>query len=940
MKQVPKLILLVLFLLATNSFFAQHKIDIDAVVNTANQTMHMEQKVVYKNNSDQKLFQLYFHDWNNSYKSTVSPLGKRFSEDFIRRFHFAKEEDRGATVINSVKNIDGQSLTYSRPVDAPDILIVELNKALEPGEEVELSFSYDLILPSDKFTGHGYDKKGNFLLQYWFLTPAVYEKEWKAYSNKNLDDLYAPKMDLDIELAMPLGYHVVSPLEMVEEKQLEQQQIVKLEGNNVLTPEVHLLQEVDHFERIVTDDLSLITNLESPGLNMTMKHAAISRIFKFLKNKLGAYPHESLMVTQEDYKSNPVYGLNQLPEFIRPFSDGFQYDIKQLKVITDNYLENTLLINPRKDQWIHDAIQIKLMMEYVDTYYPDIHILGNFSDFYLVEWTHASDLKFNDQYPLLYLHMARENLDQALTTPLDSLLKFNKNIANPYKAGVGLSYLEDFTSEYAVSQAIKELYQEYLLKPVRPEDFERVLKKNTEKDIDWFFKDYVASGSKIDFVIEKVVETEDSLIVSIKNKRKNYMPVSLYGIKDEKIVFKKWIENVNPIRTVVIPKMDIDRLALNYELIIPEINARNNFEAINSVFDRPLQFRLFKDVEDSRFSQVFFMPEIDYNLYDGAVVGASIYNQTFLERNFNYSLSPKWAFNSNTIVGSASFYNTFHFDNQSLASISLGAGGSRYSYGYGLFYHAFSPFLRFNFRNNNLRDNERQSLSISSVNIYRDVDVESTIEEPNYNVLSVEYNYSNPNLVNYLKTNTDFQLAKSFSKVSFSVDYRKLFPSNRQINLRFFAGAFIFNDKTDSDFFSFALDRPTDYLFEYNYYGRSESSGLFSQQIIMAEGGFKSQLQPEYANQWITTVNASTNIWKWIYAYGDVGLVKNKDIDAKFLYDSGIRVSLIADYFEVFFPVYSSLGWEIDAENYDQRIRFIVTLSLSTVTRLFSRRWY
>lgn len=43
-------------------------------------------------------------------------------------------------------------------------------------------------------------------------------------------------------------------------------------------------------------------------------------------------------------------------------------------------------------------------------------------------------------------------------------------------------------------------------------------------------------------------------------------------------------------------------------------------------------------------------------------------------------------------------------------------------------------------------------------------------------------------------------------------------------------------------FFSFALDRPTDYLFDFNYLGRSEDTGLVSQQIIIAEGGFKSQL--------------------------------------------------------------------------------------------------
>ena len=165
--------------------------------------------------------------------------------------------------------------------------------------------------------------------------------------------------------------------------------------------------------------------------------------------------------------------------------------------------------------------------------------------------------------------------------------------------------------------------------------------------------------------------------------------------------------------------------------------------------------------------------------------------------------------------------------------------------------------------------------------------------------------------------------------------------NNRQLNLRFYTGAFLRNRTRDSgDFFSFALDRPTDYLFDFNYYGRSEDSGIFSQQFIFAEGGFKSRLQPAFANEWITTINASTTLWKYIYAYGDVGLVKNRAQTLEPVYDSGIQVSLLDDYFEIFLPVYSNLGWEIAQPNYDQKIRFIVSLDIDTLIRLFQRRWY
>ncbi len=150
---------------------------------------------------------------------------------------------------------------------------------------------------------------------------------------------------------------------------------------------------------------------------------------------------------------------------------------------------------------------------------------------------------------------------------------------------------------------------------------------------------------------------------------------------------------------------------------------------------------------------------------------------------------------------------------------------------------------------------------------------------------------------------------------------------------------FMYRD-TRSEFFSFGLDRPTDYMFDYNFYGRSETTGIYSQQFIMAEGGFKSKLDTRYANQWMATVNASANIWNWIEVYGDAGFLKNQYDNAEFVYDSGIRLNLLTDYFELYFPVYSSNGFELNDSNYSQKIRFVVTLSPGTLIRLFTRKWF
>jgi hypothetical protein len=129
-------------------------------------------------------------------------------------------------------------------------------------------------------------------------------------------------------------------------------------------------------------------------------------------------------------------------------------------------------------------------------------------------------------------------------------------------------------------------------------------------------------------------------------------------------------------------------------------------------------------------------------------------------------------------------------------------------------------------------------------------------------------------------------------------------------------------------------------LFESEYIGRSEKKGIFSQQSIISDGFFKSKLATRSANQWMATGNISYTLWNWIDAYGDVGMLKNKNQSAQFVYDNGIRLNLVTDYFEVFLPVYSNNGWEVGDQKYGEKIRFIITFHTETLINLFTRKWF
>jgi len=936
---IQKKIAFLLFFMLGISAIAQHKISIDASLLPQEKSIAITQDIVYMNTSDQSLQEIYLNDWANSFSTKTSPLAKRFAEDYKSSFHFEKEEDRGRTTIYTITDASGNSFEWDRPENV-DVIRLKLNNILLPGKSITIKTSYKVKLPDDKFTRYGVNKNGDYRLKYWFLSPAVFNGSWQNYSNKNTDDLFLTPSDFDVTFNLPKDYTLTSDFDLVSEKISEANKTVILYGEKRMQAILYL-EKKPNYETIVTDRFEVVTNLEDKKVTPPIKALLIDRIAHYLNENVGEYPFKKMVVSETDYKMSPVYGLNQLPNFISPFPDGFEYDMEQLKTMTHNFLENTLSLDPRTDYWLYGALQINLMMDYVDTYYPKMKIIGNLSNFWIIRWAHVADLEFNDQYPLLYLNMARNNLHQPLSTSKDSLVKFNKNIANDYYGGNGLQYLSDYLGNGTLKKSVKQFYSEKKLKPTSSAEFQQTLSEITDLPVNWFFDNYVDSRNTIDFKIKKVKRKGDSLIVTIQNKKSEAMPVSLYGIDKDSVIVKKWLLPIDSVATTTIPSKGVRKLVLNYESLIPEYNRRNNYKSVRGILNRPLQFRLFQDVEDPDYNQLFVIPIFEYNLYDGISVGAKLYNKTVLPKSVYYKLEPQYGFTSKTLIGSASISLTQNYDTKSLYAMRYGISGNYYSYDQDLFYKRFSEYITFAFRNPDLRDNEKQYINLRNITVSRDENPNDPDQEPNYNVFNFQYVYSNPNLINYYRGSLDYELSQKFSKITAEFEYRKLFLNNRQLDIRAFAGVFVFNDtREDEDFFSFALDRPTDYLFNYNYYGRSEDTGLFSQQLIVAEGGFKSQLEPAFANSWITTVNASTSIWKWIYAYADAGLVHNSHTGTNAVYDTGIRLNLVADYFELYFPMYSSNGFEPGQENYDQKIRFIVTLSPKTLLSLFTRRWY
>jgi len=954
--------LLFLFFIS-NVLSQENEYFIDAKFNADNRTIEIYQTIDFTNTTSNNLNYIILNDWAHSYSNPSTPLGKRLSEDFTLNFQRSTKNQRGLTTIFSMQS-KSTILRYNRLEDNVDLIKVNLANVLKPNEKITITIDYKIKIPISDFTGYGIDKNGNINLSEWFITLAkIIDDNWLIESNLDLNDISLDPSFYKFKITFPSKFELISDFEIdtinnsdtyniltsKKEKRIYNPiiisknryfEIFKINNNTVIT-------DIDNISNKKTDSLifKVISYVDKKTGNKILSRpsAKDSVNFKFILNKtinyverkLGSYPINNIVLSKFDQNKDPIYGLNNIPEFLNPFERSFIQEFSVLKRIISVYLNNLYPIHKRKNYWQIKGIEVFLLIDYIENYYPELNLIGKFSKLSIIKNREYSKFKFNDQYRLFDNIISSRNISQSIDYPLDSLTMINHKVINPYKSGLALKMLDDYLGNKNVMKSIYEFsINNKLISSNRT--FIDLLYDNNKGKISWF-KDYLNYNNSIDFSIKKVGSKENNHKFLIKNNSLISLPLKITLKDQNNKTENKWLNKFK--NDTILNVNSNSKIIINSEKYFSEFNFSNNYSS-TSKMKKKTKFVLFRDFDNNLNNQVYYIPIFDYNLYDGLMPGVSFSNSTPIKRPFTYKIEPSYSTKQKEFLGNMNLkytdYNTNK--NNSLYSINYFLGASTFHYKDDLSYNTFFPSVVLAFRDKDLRSNYRQILSMRYISVFREENSNS-VEYPNYNILNFKYITANSSVEKAFNFKTDIQINKDFIKSSVTFNFRNYYKTNRQYNVRFFAGKFLKNNTKD-DYFSFSSFRARDYLFSTNLLGRSENSGFYSQQYIGSEGGFKSKINYEYANDFIISLNSGITVWQWIEGYSGIAAIKNLNEDLIFQYESGIRLNLFTDYFELYFPVYSSLGNELNQTNYLTKIRFKISLDPDTLSSLFTRRWF
>ena len=900
--------------------------------------IRIDQDIVISNNSSKSLDTLYLNDWSNSYSGLDSQLALKFAEKFNRSFYYSSNKKKGNTKINMIDS-NNSFLRWKRLADQNDIIRLVLEKPIRVGEKFTLKLNYSVSIPDISFSGgYGIQKNKYVNIKDYIISVSRYENnKWFYQSNLNLNDNSINKSNYMIKWTYPKSFFLCGSLNHLNTVKRDSIKISNYKAIEEGSPHFIFSLNNNLNEYSISDDINIYSDIFDIYDENTF--GKINRIYKFLINDFNFFKKEksTLLITRHDYDLEPLYGLNIIPEILSPFDKRFINEIKFLKTFTAELIRKQLDINLRTQYWISDGLTIFFIMKYISSFYPEKKIIGRFSDNIFFKNYTFSEKEFNEIFMVYSELMIRNNRYQSSITTKDRLIKFNEKISNPYFLGQLFLYIEYYLQKDDFDYLLSNLSK------VSSLDELKILIKNqsnNNKNILNLLK-LVEQRDPIDLKIEKVHVDEKFITVASSQNSKNKIPYEISLVKNDTIVDSKWVnEQDSIVRTDFKLVNDIDYVIINANKALPESNKiNNNYYLKSKVFAKPLSVKLIKDFENPNKTQLLVNPIISYNLYDGPSFGLRLHNKTLQRRPFNYFIEPTYSSYEKSLIGSFNFiYRKYKFSKANYLT-QFNLFGSSFHYAPNSLYKIIVPSINLYFRPEELISNLRHNLSFSLYNIHRESRANNTII-PNYSIGQFEYVFSNKNLIDYLTINNSLEISNKFNKASFEIQYRKLFPSARLFSSRLFFGTFIGNYRNLNSYFFFNLNRPNDYLFEYYYLGRSETEGFYSQQYIMNEGGFKSSIPDSSSNKSIVAANFSMGIWKWVEVYSDLGLIKNIDESSKTFYDYGLKLNILPDYFEIFFPLASSYQNEINQTDYLSRIRFTLSLNSKQIFNLFSRTWF
>lgn len=955
--------------------------------------------ITYYNNSPSTLHKIYFQLWANAFNSPNSTLSLQMLEQGDASLYFENERNRGNLSGISFSR-DGTIIPWNYDEGYNDLCYIFLKEPLRPGEKAILRVMFRLQIPDNSGTMPGHYNNAYFFTN-WFPKPVMYDSTgWYRYPNRGIGDAFSPYGNYDVEITLPENYIVGASGILInnadEEKQLEKlndktRKVSRWGTRKTPSPAssrntktLHYLAEnvtgfswtADKRYNLLIDSVALADSTYHVDIHVlfTNQEAAywidaaedIKQALRYYNDRLGKYPYPSLTVAQTPWNKMNTTG----PAFIQIGSVMNSFDLKTniFEQIAKIWFHEKTNPDRYRSPWLSESISAMYGLSLLMDVLPDTATL---QDIYtdpglqrnLFEMKHFP-VWYKEYLAMLY---HKEQINQPGDLRFEEYTKPSYDQVIFRKNALALLHLRDYLGPNDFDRIIKKYLSIFEGKHPNDIDFKNLLQNETDKPVAWFFDDLIKKEDWPDYKIASIKKLPDNQYrLTIKNRSTIAIPFSISWTSPDSSG-KVWHDPVKEKETITITVPEgvaVKRFIIDKNYYIPEINRKNNTIRTKGILKKlkPPVLQIGGAIPHPEKAQINYFPVAGWNKYDGLMAGVALYSNPLFTPKTEYLFMPLWGFNSNDIAGCFSITHHIQPDKGFFDKIVIGGDVKQYHYENKpvlMPYQRIAPYLKFSLRQDNPKSSKHHTIELRHYYISQqtaqsqnDTSTENNyvLKNSSYYINRLQYKFTEKRILNPYSIEFDIQQGSDLLKASLTGKYFLTYKAvNKGLSIRFFGGYFFKapkNSPYDARFRFSGIEGQGDYLYEHIFPARNISDGFWWNHFYEGDGFFKSYSTTFNTWNWLTAVNFSTTIPLPlpIEVYFDIGTSGSEFILEKdkqfFIYDGGMKLSLIKEAFEVYFPIVRSpLISESDDlnnrySNYFEQIRFVLNLKLFNPIKL------
>ena len=929
---MKKLSLLSALLFFINAAFCQgnywqQKTDyrISVSLNDADHSLTGYEQIDYYNNSPDTLTYIWMHVWPNAYKNDRTAFSDQLLENGRTDFYFSEENKKGYINRLSFKVGNIAAVTQDHP-QHQDIIKLILPEPLAPGKKIKIETPFHVKLPFN-FSRGGHAGQSYQITQ-WYPKPAVYDRTgWHEIPYLDQGEFYSDFGNFDVQITLPENYVVAATGDL----QNDGEKIWLKDRSNIpAAPETGSLKTG---KRAIDGKNAMPLS----SANIKTLHYIQDNVhdFAWFADKTFSVKHDTLILNSG--RIIQLYSF-ELPANAALWKNSMSFIKKSVKT---------------KSEWVG---------EYP---YNVVSVVDN-----------AAPTGGGMEYPTITLLNARGSetaLEHVINHEIGhnwfyGILASDERVYPWVDEGMNTYYDKRYKDEYRNATDLKQPRESGFFKKRIPEDPEnRVLE------------------TVVKIKRDQPINTHSAKFSSLNYALSGYTKASLWMQKLEAELGREMFDKV---MKAYYEKWKFKHPAPeDFKATAEEVSGRS----LTKLFDYlntkgPLENEKKKQVkfasffnlkETDKYSYVSISPAVGYNFYDKLMIGGLVHNYNLPPGNFQFIAAPLFSTGTqklngigrveyNLYPGSAGARVTFSLSGAKFTGDSFtDSSGTKKS----LPFSKIVPSVKYVFANKNPRSHMKKFVQFKTFLINetqllftRDfINNKDIITYPKVQryVNQLEFSAENTRVLYPYSGTAQAEQGEGFVRLNFTGNYFFNYAKAGGLNVRFFAGKFIYTgDKTSSN--QFKTDRYhlnmsgpkgyEDYTYSNYFAGRNEFEGFSSQQIMNRDGFFK--VRTDFlsnkigkTDDWLSAINLTTDIPNNINPlsllpfkipvrlFADIGTYaeawEKKTTTGRFLYDAGLQVSLFKNVINIYVPiVYSRVYSDYFKSNITEK-RFIKNISFS-----------